>query len=242
MANIQHQQTSSQTSKVLRRKERNALLSAAFFRWESATTLAAAIILTVLLPDPFHGQLPIWSRWSWVILGSLAELLILVTALRDPNAQAQVTQALIEEQFPLDKLVDVDIRQYVADALRHRKQMESLIVRIRTKALRDGLRELADRVTDWIAVLYQLAVRFDTLLTATTNAGSASPVLDGDHLENGSAALASSVQAIESVYVQMQLIAARGFESTRLRSLRTHINEQTNALQQNLQSLDSTPS
>ena len=238
MANIQHQQTSTPTSAVLRRRERSALLATAFFRWESATTLAATIILTVLLPDPFQGLLPIWSRWSWAILGGIAELLILVTTLRDPDAQAQVTLTLIKEEFPLDRLVDIDVRQRLAGALRYREQMEHLLVRIRTKALRDGLRELADQVTDWIATMFQLAARLDALFLATTNTSSTSPVADGK-VKDAGAALASSVEAIESVYVQMQLIAARGFESTRLRTLRTHINEQTNTLQKRLQSLDS---
>ena len=233
MANVQNQQTSA----VLRRRERGALLSTAFFRWESATTLAATIILTVLLPDPFQGMLPIWNRWSWVILGGIAELLILVTTLRDPDAQAQATLTLIAEQFPLDRLVDIDIRQHITDALEHREQMEHLLVRIRSRALRDGLRELADRVTDWIATMYQLAARLDTLLLASTDTNSASPVAEGSKMTDASAVLASSVKAIESVYVQMQLIAARGFESTRLRTLRAHINEQTDTLQKSLQSL-----
>lgn len=235
MTDAQHQQTSTQTSTVLRRRERRALLSTAFFRWESAVTLAVTIILTVLLPDPFQGVLPIWNRWSWVILGGIAELLILVTTLRDPNAQAQVTSVLVAEQFPLSQLIDIDIRQQVADALRYREQMEQLIVRIRTRALRDGLHELADRVTDWIAAMYRLAVRLDASLLAATSTSSSSPANDGHQVADAGAALAASVKAIESVYVQMQLVAARGFESTRLRTLRAQINEQTDTLQKSLQ-------
>jgi len=182
-------------------------------------------------------MLPIWNRWSWVILGGIAELLILATTLRDPDAQAQATLTLIAERFPLDRLVDIDIRQHITDALGYREEMEHLLVRIRSRTLRDGLRELADRVTDWIATMYQLAVRLDTLLLTSTDTNNTSPVAEAIKVPDANTVLASSVRAIESVYVQMQLIAARGFESTRLRTLRTQINEQTDTLQKSLQSL-----
>ena len=66
-----------------------AQISYAIFRWESAVTVSATLLLIVFLPDPFAGRLPFWQWWFWLVLGIVAEALIIITSFNDPATQAR---------------------------------------------------------------------------------------------------------------------------------------------------------
>ena len=86
-------------SDELRDRAAKALVSFAVFRWESAVTLAATLILSVLIPDPFRGVLPFWRWWFWIIIGTIAEALIIVTSIYDPQVRERVVGEMFREKF-----------------------------------------------------------------------------------------------------------------------------------------------
>ena len=102
-----------------REQERRALLSYAFFRWESAVTLAMTLLLAILLPDPFRGAVPLWGWWMWIVLGVLAEALIVGTTLTDLDVRARIASQLFRDRLNLDALSDSDLRQQLGQGARH---------------------------------------------------------------------------------------------------------------------------
>lgn len=137
------------------------MLSYALYRWESAVILAMTLILAVFVPDPFRGAAPFWRWWIWIALGALAEGLIVVTTLSDPDVRVQIASQRIRSRFGLDEIADVDLRQRIAQALGIREQMEAMLQRTRDRTLGARLGVLADTVSDWIGALYALVGRVD---------------------------------------------------------------------------------
>ena len=81
----------------MRARAAKALLSFAVFRWESAVTLAGMLLLAVFVPKP----LPFWQWWFWLILGFVAEVLIVVTSIYDPAVRERVVGEMFEQKFNL---------------------------------------------------------------------------------------------------------------------------------------------
>jgi hypothetical protein len=241
------------------KQERSALLSYALFRWESAVTMAMTLILVVFVPDPFRGAVPFWGSWIWIALGALAEGLIVVTTLSDPDVRVRIVGQSIRARFGLDAIADVDLRQRIAKSLDTREQMEAMLQRTRDRTLAAQLGVIADAVSDWIAALYTLVQRVDayrnnTVLrrnrSAIPNAirtlesqlaGTAGPgpgwpggqaeieraLADRqaawaqlEHLdklvESAISELDDSQGALETMYTEMQLIAARSADGHRV--------------------------
>jgi len=57
----------------LKQRATRAIIAHAFFRLESALTIALTIVLVFLFPRPF----PWWQWWYWLILGIAGEVLII---------------------------------------------------------------------------------------------------------------------------------------------------------------------
>jgi hypothetical protein len=142
-------------------KERQDLLSYAFFRWESAAILAVTLILVVFVPDPFGGNVALWRWWIWIALGLLAELLIVGTTLADPDVRARLASERIRERLDPEAILDGGLRERLVQVLDTREQMEAIVQRARDERLGASLRALAEDVTNWIAALYALARRVD---------------------------------------------------------------------------------
>ncbi len=148
-------------SEELRERATKALISYAFFRWESAVTLALTLILTVLFPDPFRGLLPFWRWWFWLVLGLIAEVAIVVTTIYDPQVRERVVVEMFRVHFNPREISVAEYRQKLERALEYREQMEVLIQRTRDGALRTHLEATVNDVSDWIAHMFNLARRLD---------------------------------------------------------------------------------
>jgi len=144
-------------SDELRSRVLRAMLSYAIFRLESAVTIAMTIVLVFLLPTPF----PWWRWWYWLILGGVAEALIIYTSLTDPETGAQVVAAMFREEFNPRRIRSPRFRERVEKALEYQQRIEAA-VRQRRGVLRDHLRDTTRQITDWIAAIYHLAQRLDT--------------------------------------------------------------------------------
>ena len=210
---------------------RAALLSYALFRWESAVTLAMTLILVVFLPDPFRGAVPFWGWWIWIILGLLAEALIVGTTLTDRDVRARIASQLIRDRFDLDPISDHDLRQRVVKALDIRERMEVVLQHSPGRASGAAplsaapLSALGDEVSGWIESMYRLARRLDeahdqaALLVEVEELQAHLDQADGRVV----AQLDDSLGALEAIYTQVQLVAARGADDRRVRQLRQEI-------------------
>jgi Sec-independent protein translocase protein TatA len=134
-----------------------AMLSYAFFRWESAFTLSLTMILAVLLPHPFSW----WDWWYWLILGGIAEVLIIVTSLTDPMTGARVVAAMFREEFNPRNLRSTNYRSRMEKALEYQQRIEKAVYDNPDSMLRDRLRDITSGVGDWIRAIYLLARRLD---------------------------------------------------------------------------------
>ena len=141
----------------LERQAWRAMLSFAIFRLESALTIAVTIILVFLFPSPF----PWWRWWYWLVIGVVAEALIIYTSLTDPALARKVVSDMLRGEFNPRELRSVKYRDKVAKALEYRERIEGLIRQSRQGVLRSHLEEDARRITKWVANVFGLAKRLD---------------------------------------------------------------------------------
>jgi hypothetical protein len=141
----------------MERRAWGAMLTTAFFRWESAATIALVILLAFFLPKPFPG----WKWWFWLIGGALAEGAILYTSLTDPEFGRQVVADMLREEFDLSVLRDEKYRVYLEKALEYRESIEEVVARRRRGVLREHVQETARQIEDWIRSIFEIARRLD---------------------------------------------------------------------------------
>lgn len=141
----------------LERQAWRAMLSFAFFRLESALTIAVTIVLVFLFPSPF----PWWRWWYWLAIGVVAEVLIIYTSLTDPALARKVVADMLRQEFNPRELHSAKYRDKVQKALEYRERIEGLIRQSRQGVLRSHLEEDARRITEWVANVFGLAKRLD---------------------------------------------------------------------------------
>lgn len=145
---------------ILTRIERDAqkaLIQHAFFRWESALTIAGTILLSVFVNQPFPG----WPWWAWPLLGLIGEAAIIISSLTDKAEQQRVIEALFREKYNAGGIRDRDLRAKLAEAEQYRQRIQGVVAQQRSGVLRDRLAETTAQVYDWIANMVRLARRLD---------------------------------------------------------------------------------
>ncbi len=157
----------------LRSRALRAMLSHAFFRWESAVTIAIFFIvlpaLTLLLGPSWIPWLP-W--WVWLLAGAVAETAIVWASLFDEATAARVVADMFRRQFDPRTLRRANLRDRVEKALEYRVHIEEVVQRTQKGVLREHLMETARQITTWIEQVYLLAQRLD--------AYESDPVLEQD--------------------------------------------------------------
>jgi len=141
----------------MERRAWRAMLSTAFFRWESAATIALVILLAFFWPKPFPG----WQWWFWLIGGALAEAAIVYTSLTDPEFGRQVVANMLREEFDLSTLRAEKYRAYLEKALEYRESIEEAVAQRRQGVLQEHVRETARQIDDWIRSIFEIARRLD---------------------------------------------------------------------------------
>ncbi len=134
-----------------------ALLGHAFFRLESALTIALTIVLVALYPAPFHW----WRWWYWLLLGGLGEVLIVVSSLSDAATSQQVVADMLRQTFNPAEIRTSALRAQIERALEYRQRMSELVTRAPAGLLRDHLQDTTAGISDWIANIFNLAKRLD---------------------------------------------------------------------------------
>jgi len=141
----------------LERQAWRAMLSFAIFRLESALTIAVTIILIFVFPSPFLW----WQWWYWLVIGLVAEALIIYTSLSDPALAQKVVADMLRGEFNPRGLRSAKYRDKVEKALEYRERIEGVIRQSRDGVLREHLEEDARRITEWVANVFGLARRLD---------------------------------------------------------------------------------
>jgi hypothetical protein len=138
-------------------RARRALWSYAFFRFESAVTIAATVVLSGLA----LAQVP-WlpgQWWMWLAAGVVAETLLIYSTVTDKNALREANSKLLGEQFDLSTIRNKTLRERVAKALEYYNQiMQSLQSGGRVS---NSLSELTDELEGWVGQVYRLGQTLD---------------------------------------------------------------------------------
>ncbi|MEW5720608.1 MAG: hypothetical protein AB1817_18430 [Chloroflexota bacterium] len=141
----------------LRSRATAAILTHAFFRFESAATIALTILLAYFVPRPFEW----WQWWYWLVIGAVAEIAIIVTSIQDANTGAQVVAEMLREEFNPATIKTPKLRAAVQRALDYRNRIETTIRASERGVLHDHLQDSTTGIADWIAQIFRLAQRLD---------------------------------------------------------------------------------
>lgn len=134
-----------------------AMLSYAFFRLESALTIALSIVLIFLYPAPFHW----WRWWYWLILGLIGEALIVTTSLNDAATAQKVVADMLRHSCNPAEIQSAPLRAQVERALEYRQRIGDSLARAPAGVMRDHLQETTTGIADWIGNIFNLARRLD---------------------------------------------------------------------------------
>ncbi|MBI5029183.1 MAG: hypothetical protein HZB51_01550 [Chloroflexi bacterium] len=147
----------SKNNTSIRSRAWSAILSYAIFRFESAATIALTILLAYFVPRPFDW----WQWWYWIIVGLIAEALIVWSSIGDVNTGAQVVADMFRQEFNPGMIQSQKYRAEVERALDYRTRIEELIRSSEAGVLRDHLQSSTAGISDWIAQIFRLAQRLD---------------------------------------------------------------------------------
>ena len=142
-----------------RQKIMGAVLANALLRWETLVTLMVTAILFLFVRDVNLPMLE-WQPWFWLVLGGLAETVLIASTLTDPEATEQALAEDFEREYDLRNIRNRVSRERLRDAFEYRRNMMKLADRSKG-SMRTRLRTLVSDVSDWISYMYNLAERID---------------------------------------------------------------------------------
>jgi type I restriction-modification system DNA methylase subunit len=142
-----------------RDKTRRALWSYAFFRVESALTIAGTLVLSVLAASNVPWLPGQW--WMWLGAGLVAEAFIVYSTVSDQSLAKSTENQMFTQQFDLSRLRNKTLREKVSKALEYRSAIIQEIDRKDNKAVDDNLREMTAELEGWISQVYHLAQVLD---------------------------------------------------------------------------------
>jgi len=142
----------------LKQRVTKAIIAHAFFRLESALTIALTILLAYFLPTPF----PWWQWWYWLVLGVLGEILVIYTSITDETTGGKVVSDMLRQEFNPRAIRTAEFRQRVEKALDYRQRIEEHVRKTDAGVLREHLMDTTSGVSDWVANVYGLAKRLDS--------------------------------------------------------------------------------
>ena len=142
-----------------RQKVFSTLLASAMLRWETLVTLMVTAILFLFVQDvdlPFME----WQPWFWLVLGGLAEAVLVASTLTDPEAAEQALAEDFEREYDLRNIRNRVSRERLRDAFEYRRNMLK-VAEVARGAMRTQQRNRIGLINDWIAHMYNLANRID---------------------------------------------------------------------------------
>ncbi len=143
----------------MRARATRAIIADAFFRWESAVTIALTMLLAFFLPTlpaPFEW----WQWWFWIIAGLVAEAALIVAHVTDPKAAEAAVARLFQEQYSPGDIRNRVSRQRMLKALEYRAGIMTMVAS-KSGAMRTSFEETLGEIDDWIGQIYRLARKMD---------------------------------------------------------------------------------
>lgn len=148
----------NEATQDLEKRAQRAILAHAFFRVESALTIAITILLAWFLPQPFGW----WRWWFWLALGGVAWILVVVTSITDEAAAQAALAEMLRQSARPPRLRSPRYREQVAQAVEYRHKIEQALLQMHSGVLRNYLMQSTADLSEWIAMIYALAERLDT--------------------------------------------------------------------------------
>ncbi len=137
----------------LEKKVLKAHVEHAFFRWESAVTIAGTLLSMVGFA---LAENPIGAGISLAV-GALIESVIVGSSLTDKELKRKVEQELTRRKFDLRKIEDKYLQAQFREALEYQKRIEASIDEQSSSMLRDELIQTAVQMDAWLEHIYNLA-------------------------------------------------------------------------------------
>jgi chromosome segregation ATPase len=155
----------SEARETLEKRAQKAILNNAFFRWESAGTIALTLILaslaTLLNINPeFFIKIPL-DPWIWLLAGGVLEGLLVYSSLSDSEQNRQVVAKMLKDEFHPERLTDKKLQEQIQEALDYRSRITTAIRERRESVLKDNLSATASQIDEWLESIYNLAQRLD---------------------------------------------------------------------------------
>ncbi len=145
----------------LEQKATRSILTRSIYRWESAVIISLTVGLSLFT---MLGLVPVpdfWQWWFWVVLGSLGEVALVWSSLRDPEFRARAVAEMFREKFNAREIRSAKLRAQVDKALEYRDRIDEAIQEGREGVLREHLRDVSRGINQWLENLFRLARRLD---------------------------------------------------------------------------------
>ncbi|NJL95605.1 MAG: hypothetical protein HC915_18685 [Anaerolineae bacterium] len=141
----------------MRRRAWGALISSAFFTWQTALIIAISIVLFGLSVRPFD----FWAPPLWLVFGAVGTLLYVGATITDPRAQQRAIARMLTEKYSPARIQNPAARSRLEKALEYYGAMQKVMMS-RKATSRVEFEHALDEVDDWIAQLYLLGKKIDS--------------------------------------------------------------------------------
>jgi hypothetical protein len=214
----------------LKQRAGKAIVAHAFFRLESALTIALTILLAFFLPRPLAW----WRWWFWIVLGAICEVLIVYTSITDERTAEHVVADMLRDRYDPNGVKSKPYREKVAQALEYHEQIKTLVLSMPAGVLRDHLNDSTTDIAEWVGSIFAIAQRLDVydrdeLLQRDTRQVPAS--IEALRRDFSSATNATVRQQIE------ETLKAKQAQQDNLVALRTRMEQARFRLEQTLTAL-----
>jgi hypothetical protein len=261
----------------LERKAGRAILIRSVYRWESAVIIALTLSLALLtLAGVIPALFGFLQWWFWLVLGTLGEVGLVWSSIRDPEFRAKAVSDMFREKFKSREIKNKALRQRVEKALDYREGIDEVIAKSREGVMRDHMKDVSMGITHWMENVFRLARRLDAYMAdemLRKDQQSVEPeietlkkrlALEDDDavkrqisqtiaqkqiqrdnlkklqnvMERAQFQLESTLTAMGTVYSQMMLLGSRDVASGRAQRLGQDIDDQVQALQDVVETMD----
>jgi hypothetical protein len=137
----------------LEKKVLKAHAEHAFFRWESAVTIAATILTMVGFSLADNTPATIIS----LAVGTVIESVIVASSLTDKDLKRKVEQEITRRKFDVKQIGDKNLQAQFIEAQDYQRRIEAAIDEQPDSMLKDELIQTSVQMDDWLGQIYDLA-------------------------------------------------------------------------------------
>ncbi|NHZ71511.1 MAG: hypothetical protein GWP17_00265 [Aquificales bacterium] len=141
------------TRTELEKKILKAHAEHAFFRWESAVTIAATVLSMVGFA---LAQNPVATMLSLAV-GTVIEGVVVASSLTDKELKRKVERELTHRKFDVKQIGDKHLEAQFREAQEYQKSIEDAIDEQPDSMLKDELIQTSVQMDDWLGQVYDLA-------------------------------------------------------------------------------------